>query len=313
MRLRNSFKIAVQNFGLTFKHLLYKAVVLALFVLEVLLVLKLRGGSFIESLSPVFNEIKAAVEGIFNGQMSSDSSIGEAFTAFISYISSHVGSLALTGAILLISAVFFKFLSGVGDCVIVILTDGYMSSMAKGAYLRTLVENIKKIAVYQLIDSLVSLILDALVVAFAYLLFSLHHIIHPIAAAFLAVAAFAAGRALTMAFTCQVRTNILVGNMKIKEGIKCGIKAEIKYFGRMYAEYLALTVIYTYLFVSVTLCTFGVGTVLLIPFSSLVVASTQLTDYYAINKKRYFIDYDNVVVPKELRENDEELLGDIDI
>ena len=39
----------------------------------------------------------------------------------------------------------------------------------------------------------------------------------------------------------------------------------------------------------------------------------RLVDNYTINKKKYFIDYDNIIVPKELRENDEQLLNKVDI
>ena len=35
--------------------------------------------------------------------------------------------------------------------------------------------------------------------------------------------------------------------------------------------------------------------------------------FFTINKKKYFVDYDTIFVPKELRENDENLLSDIDI
>ena len=36
-------------------------------------------------------------------------------------------------------------------------------------------------------------------------------------------------------------------------------------------------------------------------------------DYFTINKMKYFIDYDNIIVPKELRENDEQLLNKVEI
>ena len=39
----------------------------------------------------------------------------------------------------------------------------------------------------------------------------------------------------------------------------------------------------------------------------------KTVDYYVIHTRKYFIDYDNIVVPKELRENDEQMLKDVEI
>jgi hypothetical protein len=53
--------------------------------------------------------------------------------------------------------------------------------------------------------------------------------------------------------------------------------------------------------------------ILLIPFASLLLVTMKTVDYFTINKKKYFVDYDTIFVPKELRENDENLLSDVDI
>ncbi len=59
--------------------------------------------------------------------------------------------------------------------------------------------------------------------------------------------------------------------------------------------------------------TLGVGTVIISSFYALMISCMRLVDNYTINKKKYFIDYDNIIVPKELRENDEQLLNKVDI
>ena len=57
----------------------------------------------------------------------------------------------------------------------------------------------------------------------------------------------------------------------------------------------------------------GVGTVLVSSFCALMIVAMRLVDYYIIHVKKYFIDYDNIIIPKELRENDEQLLNKVDI
>ena len=81
----------------------------------------------------------------------------------------------------------------------------------------------------------------------------------------------------------------------------------------MLASYVAAALIIVYLYVSVSIFTFGVGLLLVVPFISLLIVCMKTVDYFTINKKKYFVDYDTIVVPKELRENDENLLSDIEI
>ena len=81
----------------------------------------------------------------------------------------------------------------------------------------------------------------------------------------------------------------------------------------MFSAYLSVTVLYVYFAVSMLFFTLGVGTVIVSSFYALMISCMRLVDNYTINKKKYFIDYDNIIVPKELRENDEQLLNKVDI
>ena len=81
----------------------------------------------------------------------------------------------------------------------------------------------------------------------------------------------------------------------------------------MYASYSLINIVVYYLFATSFLFTFGVGTIFLIPLSTMFVCGMKTVDYYVIHTRKYFIDYDNIVVPKELRENDEQMLKDVEI
>ena len=39
----------------------------------------------------------------------------------------------------------------------------------------------------------------------------------------------------------------------------------------------------------------------------------KTVDYYVIHTRKYFIDLDTIIVPKELRENDDKMLKDVEI
>ena len=41
--------------------------------------------------------------------------------------------------------------------------------------------------------------------------------------------------------------------------------------------------------------------------------AARFVDYYTIKRKKYFITYDDIVIPKELRTDGEQLLNKVDI
>ena len=135
----------------------------------------------------------------------------------------------------------------------------------------------------------------------------------PLIAVFLCAAfTFFAG-ALYSTCLSQVMSNMLVGNMKVKEAFKKGILPKKNYFWKMFAAYLVVLVGFTYIATTTAFFTLGVGTVLAMAFFTVLMATMRQVDYFTINKMKYFIDYDNIIVPKELRENDEQLLNKVEI
>jgi hypothetical protein len=189
-----------------------------------------------------------------------------------------------------------------------------MTDMSHRGYIVVMIENLKKILVYQLIDAVSTVIWSAFVCVVVWGVFSLAKLIMPIAAL------FACGLTITLAmsFYCtvfsQVMANVLIGEHKsLKRAILDGFAPKKKYFVKMFSAYFAVTVGLIYLHVSVSFFTLGVGELITIPFASLLLVTMKTVDYFTINKKKYFVDYDTIFVPKELRENDEGLLSDVDI
>ena len=314
MRIRNAFKISVGNYMLVFKNLLFKLLIFCATALIAGAILRLQINDFITHIKSVLEEIKNIAVSVYNGNVdSSFSSLRSSLDGFYQYLSANVGNFLGTGAIIFIGVFVYRYLGGMGDCAVMISVNDYMTSMSRPHFTVTLVEHFGKIAVYQLIDVLFTLVFDiitacviigvgALTLSFSVPLF-----------VFLALSVWVCSRALRSTVISQVMANILIVGKTVKDGFSDGIVPPKGYFGKMFVGYLTVTLIYFYLLTSSAIITFGVGTVLLIPFFSLLYASMREVDYFTINKKKYFIDYDNIVVPKELRENDENLLNNIDI
>jgi hypothetical protein len=216
----------------------------------------------------------------------------------------------------ILTGIFFiyRFVTGISDCTLMILVNEHMTELSHRGYIVTLVENLKKILLYQLIDAVSIIVYTALVALISWGVFTLMFMILPIASLFATAFIIVIASALYCTVFSQVMANILIGeNKNFKQSLLKGLTPKREYFGKMFAVYISVIIILIYLNVTVTIFTFGVGELILIPFASLLLVTLKTVDYFTINKKKYFIDFDNIFIPKELRENDEQLLSDVEI
>ena len=195
-----------------------------------------------------------------------------------------------------------------------ILVNGHMTDMSHRGYIVVMIENLKRILIYQLIDAVCSVVWSAFVCVVVWGVFSVVRWVLPIAALFACGLTICLAMSLYCTVFSQVMANVLIGeNKSVKKAVLEGLTPKKIYFTKMISAYFAVTVGLIYLHVSVSLFTFGVGEIIIIPFASLLLVTMKTVDFFTINKKKYFVDYDTIFIPKELRENDEKLLSDIDI
>ena len=236
MRLRNALKIAIANYALVLKNLIYKIIVIAIFSLTLGLILKLALKPFIEQLRPVFKSLWQVVVAIVNGENHEIATtlLKDNFFVFRQYISNHIGGLVWTAIIILIFGIIYRFLIGISDCTLMILVNGHMTDMSHRGYVVVMIENLKKIVIYQLIDAVSSVLWSTLVFFVVWGVFRLTAMIMPLASL------FACGFTITiaMSFYCtvfsQVMANVLLGEHKnIKSAVLEGIVPKKAYFLKM--------------------------------------------------------------------------------
>ena len=316
MRLRNALKIAIANYALVIKNLIYKLIIFAIFSLAIWLTLKFALKEFISMAQPVVQSVWRVIVAIVNGEDHEVAIKGfnTAVAALKTYVSNHVGGLVLTGVVVLIYMILYRFFTGISDCTLMILVNGHMTDMSHRGYIVVMIENLKRILIYQLIDAVCSVVWSAFVCVVVWGVFSVVRWVLPIAALFACGLTICLAMSLYCTVFSQVMANVLIGeNKSVKKAVLEGLTPKKIYFTKMISAYFAVTVGLIYLHVSVSLFTFGVGEIIIIPFASLLLVTMKTVDFFTINKKKYFVDYDTIFIPKELRENDEKLLSDIDI
>ena len=316
MRATNALKIATGNYALVFKNLLYKLVVFAIFAVSLGLVLKIAIKPFVGAFIPVVKALGGVVSSMVSGESHEIATtlLKDEFGVFVTFLSDNIGGIVWTVVIIALFVLVYRFVTGVSDCTLMILVNGHMTDMSHRGYFVVLIENLKKILVYQLIDAFSVIIYSAIVGLLVWGVFALTVTFIPLLTLFCCGLVVVLAVALYSTIFSQVMANVLIGEHKsVKTAVCKGILPKKQYFYKMFASYFAAALVIVYLYASVVIFTFGVGLILAIPFSSLLIVCMKTVDYFTINKKKYFVDYDNIVVPKELRENDENLLSDVEI
>ena len=112
MRLRNALRIAIANYALIIKNLIYKLVIFAIFSLSLGLILKLALRPFIDMLRPVFISLQEVIKAIVNGEnhMETISNLKFHFNGFKEYLSNNVGSLVWLVVIIILFGIIYRFL-----------------------------------------------------------------------------------------------------------------------------------------------------------------------------------------------------------
>ena len=83
-------------------------------------------------------------------------------------------------------------------------------------------------------------------------------------------------------------------------------------FNRFFSYLIVSIVVYIVVLVS-GIVSFNLSYVLTVPLSGIVFKALRFVDYYTVTCKKYYITFDEIVIPKELRQNDEQLLNKVDI
>ena len=83
-------------------------------------------------------------------------------------------------------------------------------------------------------------------------------------------------------------------------------------FNRFLSYLITAFVVYVVVIVS-SIVTFNVAFVLAVPLSGIIFKSLRFVDYYTLTCKKYYMTFDDIVIPKELRQNDEQLLNQVEI
>lgn len=296
MLLINSIKVMFSNLGTMWKILLYKLVMLLIFLgLFAAIVLPQIGG-LVSGISGtgLFRRLGDLISYILRIEADLGpvlSMFNESLTLTWNILSNYVLAIILTVVIYLI----YRFFSLLIDIPLTSVLETNLESCAKIPLIPTLFKNIKKSAKYSLWSLLIKFPSSILFIVIIYFVTQAIFSIFPMAALFLIMLLIIVFFAFRSTVFSMWRPVAVSGGNDVFSAFKKASKISFKKFWMLYTHYIIIYLSMIFVTIIITVFTFGVGLIVSIPLGSLLISIFQLIFYFSYNHKKYYLDGDTII------------------
>ncbi len=292
MAFKNAFKILIEKFGLVWMLLLY------VFVLAVILVSVSMAfmipiyRAFLNA--GIMEQFTILFESVTNGEsLNRWFEIIRGIGDSVSQLLKENFSLRLNSTLwlTLVVVVAYRFLLGLYELPLISVLDGAMSSNARIGFGGQFIAKLGKSSCFTLVKMMYTVLFDAATMGIMYGLFKLLDVAAvSMFAPFIIMLAFILLTALRYTLIAMWSPRIVTDNGKIFASFGFSVKQAGKNLGSMYAYFLVSWVLIIAFNIFVGLFTIGVGLLISIPTSMLLISVLNMTLYYGKNGKRYYVD-----------------------
>jgi len=304
MRIKNAFRILLSNVSTLYKIVLYRFVCFAVFALigYFAVLSDLRPLIYAEETLALRDAIVSLLQRFLSGNGLETELLRPAFDAYVKMIIAERQSLiwvvSETGLLILV----LRFMYECGDYAFAALLDGFMSSMNKPLFLPTYFSKPGQTALYALISTVINVAADCVIftAATGICVYTLSYI--SVFAIIISVAVLVFGLSLKHSLLSAFLPNIVCGKKSVGRAFINSAPSE-RNFSTLLGGYSFMLLVCFYINMSFGMFTLYVGLIVSIPLTSLLFTAIRLVDYYIVNGRSYYVDYDTVVSPREKREN----------
>lgn len=306
MKFKNTFHVFVDNFSVTYKHLVYRLVIIIIATgLYAAIIYPFINGltgsaEFIALTDGIKEFFTNLVEGRSAELGETTEKIKEAFSNLLEYISQKKANI-IWGIIGLVAIHFVeKFFTGLGNYALAAVINDKMALHAESPYLITLVRNLKEAALYNIIYTPLSIVYDIICyVGLYFIMFKLLFFFYMPLRIFLYATAVVAAVSVKMTFTTDWLPAIIRGKMGQKQAFLYTFDRNKKQTFNVLSNYVVLILIIFAVNVGAIVFTFGAAGLLTIPSSYIVLVSFEFVNYYDREELKYFIDKKTIVKPEK--------------
>ena len=320
MKVTNGIKIAMANKPLCYKMLFSRTVItviayaICLLIANIVIKDILRSQEIKDFFAFAVTEFKNFILGNSSTNQQLSENLNVHIQATKMMLESKLGDITWKVVIILLVVQVAKFFTGVCDYVMAVNVNEHMSSVRHAEFFTTLVEHISPAIRYALYCVVSLLLYNALIIGISSLLFI---------ALIKYIGFFTFTVVLAFVLFADAFRLMLVGMVPAKMVCeKCGVMRAFKdsfkglsfrLMVERFLSYFIMRLIHISVTVLMTLSTLGVSLLVTIPFFSVSYMAVRFVDYYTVKRKKYYLTFDEIVVPKELRNKGEQLLNRVDI
>ncbi len=229
-------------------------------------------------------------------------------------ILSKKGNLVMVALGVIVALFFGEFLKGLSSFVYGNAVNDYMSTMSNQGFFRCFFRQLKTAVLYQLLQTMLKTLYATLTTVLMLWLFVT-------LVPYLQLHTFALIYSLTIllfALYYTVTNGFMPAIVVENKGVGAALRSSFaqlrgkKRFASLFGTYIVSLVVCEALFVVFGFVTFGVGFLLLPTVISMYFTSLSFVFYYQFTDRKFYLDYDHIVVPKALRK-EEALLNEMDV
>lgn len=308
MKFRHTLQILIDNFSVTYKQLVYKLVITlitaALTMAILYPLLKMFTGlaefkNLVEGVKDFFNKlIEGDIEELAN--INIREKVQTALDSINSLIKSHTSIIALAIVGILLIRLINMFFSSLGNFAAAAVINDKMALRAQSPFFVTLLRNLKNASLYSLMYVPLSFLYDAICFTLMFFVaFKLLVFVPFIWRIFLFVTVIVFALTVKLTFASDWLPALIRGKKKPLEAFAYTFSRKNKNTLNVLSNFIVLVLIIFAINVIALLFTFGVGALITVPASYVVLNCFQLVNYYDREELKYFLDKNTIIKPEK--------------
>ena len=308
MKFKHSVSILIDNFSITYKQLVYKLIIAIIAAGLTTAILY----SFWTSLTNL-EDLKSLIEGVKNffsnlidgnidvlKEIEIREKVEKALDAIASLVQNNTTVITLGIIGLIAIRLLSMFLSSLGNYAAAAVINDKMALRAQSPFFLTLFRNLKEATLYSLMYVPLSFLYDVACIGLMYLLaFKLLAFAPLLLQVFLFATAIVIAIAIKLTFASDWLPSLIRGKKKQLEAFRYTFNRKNKQTFNVLSNFVVLALIIFAVNVFAILFTFGVGSLITIPASYVVLNCFQLVNYYDREELKYFIDKKTIIKPEK--------------
>lgn len=305
MRFKHAFHVLVDNFGTTYKLLIYRLIV-------ALITVALACAVIIPTLNTLFSttqfeQLKESFAAFWDDIKhfnvdeirANFENFEESLASFKGMINDKTWLVAIAICALCVVYLIQRFWVGIGNYAVGALFNDKMTLHASSPFTATLIKNLGKASLYSIIYAPLAFAYDVVgcVIIYLVVFLALRFVHSWLFRIFLTAVIIVFLYSLKFTLTVEWLPSLIHGKTNNRQAMACTFNKKNKKFAGTLSTAIVLILTIVALNVAFAMFTLGAGLLITIPASQLILTSYEFVNYFDSTKQKYFVDEYTIIKP----------------